>query len=67
MGEREQPCYSPTLTLKGFVVALLTRTQTLECMYSDLMAVSNWPMSQNRKWYHFADRTIDKNCKTNRR
>ena len=43
IGEREQPCRSPTLTLKGFVVAQLTRTQTLECMYSDLMAVSNWP------------------------
>ena len=43
IGEREQPCRSPTLALKGFVVALLTRTQTSECMYSDLMAFSNWP------------------------
>ena len=43
IGEREQPCRSPTLTLKGFVVALLTRTQTSKCMYSDLMAFSNWP------------------------
>ena len=43
IGEREQPCCSPTLTLKGFVVALLTRTQTSECMYSDLIAISNWP------------------------
>ena len=43
IGESEQPCRSPTLTLKGFVVTLLTPTQTSECMYSDLIAVSNWP------------------------
>ena len=43
IGEREQPYRSPLLTLKGFVVALLTRTHTSECMYSDLIAVSNWP------------------------
>ena len=47
IGERE-PCWSgpyrsPTFTLKGFVVALLTRTQTSECMYSDLIAVSHCP------------------------
>ena len=36
----EQPCRSPRLTLKDFVVALFTRTQTSD-MYSDLMAVSN--------------------------
>ena len=43
IGEREQLCRSSTLTLKGFVVALLTRTQTSKCMYSDLIAFSNWP------------------------
>ena len=43
IGEREQPCRSPALILKGFVVALLTRTQISECMRSDLIAVSNWP------------------------
>ena len=24
-------------------------------------------LSRNRKWYYFADRTIDKNCMTNHR
>ena len=24
-------------------------------------------LSRNRKWYYFADKTIDKNCMTNRR
>ena len=43
IGEREQPFRSSTLTLKGFVVARLTRTQTSECLYSDLKAVSTWP------------------------
>ena len=43
IGEREQPCRCPTLTLKDFVVVLLTQTQTSECMYCDLMAFSNWP------------------------
>ena len=43
MNEREQPCRSPTLSRKGFVIALLTRAETSECMYSDLIAVSNWP------------------------
>ena len=45
IGEREQPCRSPTLTLKGSAVALLTRTQTSQCMYflySNLIAVSDW-------------------------
>ena len=32
LGKSEQPCRSLTLTLKGFVVALLTRTQTSEYM-----------------------------------
>ena len=43
IGERDQACRSPTLTLKGFIVALLSRTHTSERMHSDLIAVSNWP------------------------
>ena len=39
-GERTQPCRSPTLTLKGFVFMPLTRRQTSDCLYNNLIAAN---------------------------
>ena len=40
-GERAHPCRSPTLTLKSFIFMPLTRPQTCDCLYSDLIAANS--------------------------
>ena len=43
--ERTQLCYSSTLTLKCFVFMSLTRTQTSDCLYNNLIAADSWPLA----------------------
>ena len=40
-GERTQPCRCPTLTLKGLLFMPLTRTQTSDCLYNNLIAANS--------------------------
>ena len=42
---RTQPCLSLTLTLKGFVFMPLTRTESSDCLYNDLIAANTADLS----------------------
>ena len=41
IGERTQPCCSPTLKLKGFVFMPSTKTQASHCLHNDLIAANS--------------------------